>query len=76
MGSQHPYTSSGSKSRDTSGTKPSQDDLREELQKAREESESESNEPSRGQGLSGESVGEETLDRTGAANTGSSGAGK
>lgn len=31
MGSQHPYTSSGSKSRDTRGEKPSQDDIRDKL---------------------------------------------
>ena len=73
MGSQHPYTSSGSKSRDTRGDEPSQQDVSDELKKARKESESAAPPNTRGDGLSGDSVGEETLDRSGAANGGSSG---
>jgi hypothetical protein len=63
MGSQHPYTSSGSKSRDTRGTEPSQDDVRDELKKK----------SPKGKGLSGDSAGEESLDQGGASGTGSSG---
>lgn len=37
MGSQHPSTSSGSKSRDTRGQEPSQDDIRDQLKQDADE---------------------------------------
>jgi hypothetical protein len=57
MANEHPNTSSGSKSRDTRGKAPSQDDVRKELQ----------GDAPRGKGLSGDSAGEETLDKGGAS---------
>lgn len=72
MGSQYRYTSSGSKSRDTHGSEPSQQDLRDEL-RGSSKKRAKSSPSSRGEGLSGDSAGEETLDTGGAANLGSSG---
>lgn len=57
MGTKGNYTSSGSKSLDTRGSEPSQDDVREKLRT----------------GLSGDSAGEESLDSGGEAGLGSTG---
>jgi hypothetical protein len=64
MGTQGDHTSSGSKSRDTRGSEPSQEELRDELKAAAEESAA---------GLSGDSAGEEALDKGGAKDIGSRG---
>jgi hypothetical protein len=66
MGQQHPFTSSGSKSRDTRGTKPSQDDVREVRQGEAEELADGSPKLESGRGLSGDSAGEQALDKGGA----------
>lgn len=66
MATQGNYTSSGSKSRDTRGSEPSQDDVREKLRSTVEDDRDVT-------GLSGDSAGEESLDTGGEAGLGSTG---
>ena len=70
MGQKHPFTSSGSKSRDTRGTKPSQDDVRDERRDEAGELADGSPKLESGRGLSGDSAGEQALDPGGAKGQG------
>jgi len=62
MGQRHPFSSSGSKSRDTRGAEPSQDDVRDERQQEARKLADGSPKLSSGRGLSGDSKGEQALD--------------